>query len=319
MGLDRHHSPSFVVRPRVGDPSLAEQTLLETFRSVDERPLSAGDLSERRDALTRVYAPRIERAIERYRPAISELNIAGIPCTAIAPRTDPREGTLLYFFGGGFVSGTARQDLPISAALAHFTGLRIISPQYRLAPEHPWPAALEDAFAVYEALAAQGSAGPLAVVGESSGGNLGLGVMLRARHGNVRLPRAVALLSPWSDLTGKGERVGGPSDPSLSDAYLSTAASLYAGAAPLIHPDISPIYGEFDEQFPPMLITTGTCDRLRVDCDRLAVKLAKAGISVSVSVWQDLWHVFEFYDEFPEAELSLREIASFLTYHLNQR
>ena len=145
--------------------------------------------------------PAVERAKDKTGVSIQTVKISGVECLEVLPKRPSKDWTLLYFFGGGFVQGSAFEDLTIAAPLCALTGAKIILPKYRLAPEDPWPAAVEDGFAVYKALANE----PFGIVGESAGGNLALSSMLRANQEEVYLPFASVLLSPWCDLTNSSD------------------------------------------------------------------------------------------------------------------
>lgn len=210
----------------------------------------------------------------------------------------------------------ATPSQPIVAPLCAATGARVIVPDYRLAPEHPWPAAIEDGFAVYRELAAR----PFAIVGESAGGNLALVLMQRARADGLRLPGAAALLSPWCDLSNSGESLhfNEGRDPSLSAQASWQAARHYAGACPVDDPGISPINGRFDAGFPATLITTGTRDLHLSQSVMLSQVLRDFDVPVDLQVWEGLWHVFEWVDHLPEAQQSIQRIAAHLRSHMNR-
>ncbi len=253
---------------------------------------------------------------------LEETEIEGVAVQVVVPRgySAARDGrALLYFFGGGHVQGSPSEDRAITARLADHLGLKVYAPHYRLAPENPYPAGLDDASAVYRSLiGALGSAG-LAVAGESAGGNLALATILRARDAGLPLPAAAALLSPWSDLTAVGDSYATNAglDPTLHpSAGVASAAEAYAGDRDKREPLVSPLYADFAPGFPPTLITTGTRDLLLSDCVRLSTALRGAGVAARLHVWEAMWHVFEFYAAIPEGQRSLREIAAFLEDHL---
>ena len=257
------------------------------------------------------FLPRAHRAVERWGVSWSRVEIGGVSCIEILPPEHVPGRTILYCFGGGYVTGSAEEDMIIAAPLAALASARVIAVDYRIAPEAPWPAAVDDAMAVYTALAA---AGPFAIAGESAGGNLALVAMLHAHKASLSLPVAALLLSPWCDLTNSGDSLdfNDGRDPTLTRSYVEDAAHLYAGDNKTARPEISPLNGRYDDRFPPMMITTGTRDLLLSQAGRLAGVLREAGVAVELSVRDGLWHVFEFYDELPEAEASLREGAAFL-------
>jgi len=203
--------------------------------------------------------------------------------------------------------------------LANLLGRRICVPMYRLAPEHPYPAACEDAMAVYSALKTR-----CCIVGESAGGNLALALMLEIASMESKLnpPIAMALLSPWADLTHSGDShlTLANLDPTLSIKHFLEPASLaYAGSHCVSSPTISPLFASFPSQFPPTIISTATRDLLLSDSVRLAKKLRRGGNTVELQVAEGLWHVFEWDPELPESLESLCEIATFLCKYLQPK
>lgn len=253
---------------------------------------------------------------------VKDIEIAGVQVQEVVPKgydaaNDDR--AILYFFGGGHIVGSPFEDLPVSAGLAHRLGVKVYAPYYRRAPEDPFPAAAEDAGAVYEALIGRFGPRRLAVAGESAGGNLALTALLDARDGGLPLPAAAALLSPWSDLTDTGDTASAAEgfDPTLVyEKSLRSAALAYAGGRALDDPRVSPLYGDYRPGFPPTLITTGTRDLFLSDCARLSTKMRQSGVDASLHLWEGMWHVFEFYPDVPEASQSLDEVASFIAGHL---
>ena len=194
------------------------------------------------------------------------------------------------------------------------TGAALIIPSYRLAPEHPWPAAIDDGFSVYQALCKR----PFACVGEFAGGNLVLAAMLRSKRAGCTLPRALALLSPWCDLnmSSDSQIFNDARDPSLKIQESKMFAWLYAGDHDNTNANISPINGSFDSAFPPCFITTGTRDLLLSLSVRIARCLRESGVKVDLQVWEGLWHIFEWQPRIPEAQQCIRNIAAFLKGHL---
>ncbi len=289
--------------------------------SLDEPPrnVTRDNLAATRAKVAAEFAPRIKRALDRHPVEVREIMLGGTACLEIIPRTDRRPGTVLYCYGGGYIMGSPREDLIVSAALAARAGVRVVAPWYRVAPEHPYPGPIDDCMAVHAAVSDDPSCGPLALAGESAGGNAALCLLRRSMEAGASMPVAVALLSPWSDLTHEGDshRSNDGRDPTLTLELVRQAAQLYSGGRELTHPGLSPLRGTWNEPLPPVMITTGTRD-LFLDQNRtLATVLESAGADVTLRVWDDLWHVFEFYDELPEADRSLRDIAAFLRRHLD--
>lgn len=261
------------------------------------------------------FEPSIERAIRNAGVEVSEIEISGVPCLEVHPSDRRVDWPILYAYGGGYITGSPREDLIVAAPLAARSGAKVVMPHYRLAPEYPWPAAPDDGFAVYHALATR----PFALAGESAGGNLAMVCLLRAQSAGLRLPGATALLSPWCDLTPESE-ANNPNegmDPTLSRAFVEAAARHYGGGNDLTEPDISPVYGQWRQGLPPTIITTGTRDHLLGQAARAGRVLRQAGAMVDIRIWDDLWHVFEFDDRLPEAALSICEIADFLVRHMS--
>lgn len=293
---------------------LSAEALRFLGREAVSRDRSAHNLPGMRakaKALAVADAPRILRA---NGVTMAETTIGGVRCLDVRA-SQPRVGwPILYGFGGGMVEGSPVEDLPVIAPLCGLTGARVVVPDYRLAPEHPWPAAVDDGLAVYRELANQ----PFAILGESAGGNLSLAWMLLARAEGLRLPGAAALLSPWCDLSNAGDSLtfNEGRDPTLAVGNSHLAAGYYAGENNVDQPTISPINGSFDSTFPPFLITTGTRDLLLSQAVRLSQRLRESGTVVDLQVWEGLWHVFEWYEELPEARQSIVQIAAHLTQHM---
>ncbi|MEM7226308.1 MAG: alpha/beta hydrolase [Pseudomonadota bacterium] len=254
-----------------------------------------------------------KRAVKSNGVVCADREIAGVSCMTVTPPSGRDGRQLLYLFGGGFVQGSPFEDLPIVAVLAAKTGATVIAPRYRLAPEHPFPAGLDDIAAVGRALL---SANPgILLAGESAGGNLALALVHRLRREGHGVPRALAVLSPVTDLDHKDDSQIADRDPSLPAMRPVEIHAAYIGEGDARQPEISPIYGSFDPSFPPTLVTSGTRDLLLSGCVRLARVMREAGAPVDLRVWEGMWHVFEWYANIPEAEASLAEIAAFLERH----
>jgi monoterpene epsilon-lactone hydrolase len=254
-----------------------------------------------------------------------DVSIAGHPVLEVTPKdysSDKSGKAMLYFYGGGHIVGSPEEDLPIMVPLANQLGSKIYAHRYPLAPESPFPAAVNAATEVYGWLSKKYGSHNLVVTGESAGANLALGTLLKARDEQLGMPAALALLSPWADIAGNGDSHNVDIDPTLSmDSIGNTAARAYVNddSSLLANPYCSPIHGEYDSSFPATLITTGTRDFLLSDCARLSTRMRLSGVDVSLHLWEGLWHVFEFYPQIPEAGQSLREIANFLDGHLSTK
>ncbi len=292
--------------------SIEAQAFLSDF-VVDENPTDFTRIASVRAALISEQAPASERAIRRHRLHREDVRVAGIDCERItATKSGVGGGTLMYLFGGGFISGCPYSDLPIIGALAEQCSVEVIAPKYRLAPEYPAPAALHDCLAVWHRIT-ESVTGALYLAGESAGGNLAVAVAQHAVDCRWRIPQAMALLSPAVDLRTDPVLLAPTawSDPTIQPARLAEVAAVYVDDQSITDPSISPLFGEF-RGLPPAIITTGTRDMLLAMCLRLHRQMKRAGVEVECNVWDGLWHVFEYYDQYPEAAESLSEIAAFL-------
>ncbi len=271
---------------------------------------SHSDLSFVRSQIRTFIEPVVNATVERFGSQVSTKQIGGVPCLTVLPAKHETDCRILYIFGGGFVSGSAFEDLTIAAPIADFTNAEVIMPDYRLAPEHPWPAALNDVFKVYEKLVKK----PCILVGESAGANLALCAVLRAKRLKLNTPNSLALFSPWSNLSNAGASLifNDGRDPYLCAEQSRMAADHYVGKNDIVSPEVSPLYGAFDSTFPPCLITTGTRDLLLSQSLELAHNMRVKGAKVDLRVWDELWHVFEWDPHLPESELSLRQVSEFI-------
>jgi epsilon-lactone hydrolase len=222
---------------------------------------------------------------------------------------------ILYFHGGGYVIGSAQSSLPLAAEFAQRTGAKVITVDYRLAPEHPFPAAVDDARVAYEELLSQGVApGRIAFAGESAGGGLAVAAALALRDAAVTLPTSILAMSPWADLTLSGDTFleKQPVDAVLTGDGLQRSVEDYAGSADPSDPYISPIFGDL-RGLPPVLIQSGSREILLSDSLRLASRAALADVQVTLDVVPGVPHVFQAYaGMLDEGEAALRRAADFL-------
>lgn len=306
--------------PCAGVSTPARRFMLESCSASWETiDLSAEGLAALRAETAGYAMPGCWEVVRECGSLVEDGEIAGVHVQHVYPRSIRGTERILYLFGGGFISGSPAEDLSITARLADLLGRHVIAPTYRLAPEHPFPAARDDALTVYRRLVAESSGG-VVVVGESAGGNLAMTLVLFAAEQGLPPPLAVALLSPWVDMTHSGDShmLAEGLDPGISVEHLLVPASrAYAGGASLSSPGISPLFAELPSAFPPTVITSATRDLLLSDCVRLAARLRKQGTTVDLQVTEGLFHVFEYKPELPEAAQSLRDVAAFLARHLS--
>ena len=279
---------AFLVRRRV-KPALADLSDIARVRRVFAQPLPApGGV--------------------RYSAAV----LGGVPGEWVeAAQGGAAATTLLYLHGGGFVGCSPRSHRSLTAALA-LQGLRLFVPDYRLAPEHPFPAAVQDVQAVWRALRAA-HPGRLAVAGDSAGGNLALGLMLALRDAGERLPEAAALFSPSTDLTGDSPslRSNSERDAMFDGGQLGHLAIAYLAGADRTQPLASPLRGDLSG-LPPLMLQVGEDEVLRDDSLRLAQKAREAGVVVDLEVFPVVPHVWQLLRQLPEARRAVRNAARFL-------
>src|SRR5450432_1229148 len=245
--------------------------------------------------------------------------IGGVNAIDVTIRGVDTTDTIVYFHGGVFVIGTAVATVPLVSDLARRTNAKVVTVDYRLAPEYPYPAAVDDALAVYKGLLAQGvDAGQIALAGESAGGGLAVATLLALRDNDLPLPSSAFLMSPYADLTLSGETITekAPNDPILTPVGLRLRVPDYVGDADASDPQISPIFGDLSG-LPPLLIQVGSNEILLSDAIRLADRAARADVPVTLDVTPGVPHVFQgFAALVDEASAALDRAATFLRTQL---
>jgi len=241
--------------------------------------------------------------------------LAGIPSELVTTQATAADApVLLYLHGGGYFACSPRTHRPLTSWFAK-AGFRVFAPEYRLAPEHPFPAAVEDAEAAYLALLDAGfGAESIVVAGDSAGGGLALALLMRLRDRKHRLPVAAALFSPWTDLAATGDslRENARREAMFWAPGISHAAAAYLGARDPRIPLASPLYGDM-RGLPPLSIDVGARETLRDDSTRFAARAREAGVRVTSRVWPVVPHVWQLAHHFvPEGRESLRNAAEFL-------
>jgi epsilon-lactone hydrolase len=244
----------------------------------------------------------------------TEVDAGGVPGLLTAVAQSRADRCVLYFHGGGYCIGTAALYRDFLWRVAAAARAQVLYFDYRLAPEHPFPAALDDAVAAYRWLAGRFEPRHIAFAGDSAGGGLLLATMLRLREEGAQLPSAAAALSPWTDLTltGQSMRANADADPMLDPDHLPELMRNYCAGADPRNPYISPIYGD-SAGLPPTLIQAGSDEILRDDAVRAADKMRAAGCAVELELWDRMPHVWHLYARFvPEARRALARVEEFL-------
>ncbi|OKK12405.1 alpha/beta hydrolase [Streptomyces sp. CB02400] len=245
--------------------------------------------------------------------------LGGRPTLELQQAEASAHGLLLYLHGGGYVIGSPDTHAGLVGELARRAGLRAVSVDYRLAPEHPFPAAVDDGLAAYpELLAAGTDPRDLVLAGDSAGGGLSIATLLAAREAGLPQPAAVVVFSPWTDLTLSGASIRSKeeADPIFTEADVRAYADLYAGADDRAHPLVSPVFADLTG-LPPLLVQVGANEILLDDAVRLAGRAGADGVEVTLEVGPGLPHVFQHhYGRLDEADAALDRAARFLTSHL---
>jgi acetyl esterase/lipase len=222
-------------------------------------------------------------------------------------------GVILYLHGGAYALGSVNTCRELVARLARGAGMRGLAINYRLAPEHPFPAAVEDATTAYEWLLAKGvEPSRLILAGDSAGGGLVLAALVNLRNSGKPLPVGAVCISPWADLTLSGASIQSKAhvDFVLDADSLEMYARLYAGERDRSSPLISPLFADLSG-LPPLLIQVGTDEILLDDATRCAASARQAGVDVTLEIWDEMFHVFQIVPFLPEAREAVGQIAEF--------
>ncbi len=248
---------------------------------------------------------------------VERLTVAGLPAEWLKLAGEPEDRAILYAIGGGYVSGSCNDHRAMVAKIVKGSGVKVLLLQHRLAPEHPYPAALEDMLSGYNWLLEQGiSPEKTMIVGESAGGGLCLATLLALRDKGLPLPSAAVALSPWTDLALTGESQRTKASVCLSPKGMAAVCTrYYVGASDPCLPWISPLYGDL-HGLPPLLIYVGEYETLLDDSTRFAAKAQAAGVDVTLKVGEGMIHCYPLLAPlFPEATQAMEEICAFIKRH----
>ena len=250
------------------------------------------DLTRHRQSQDRIGALLgTEKGVEYTPVTVEDMSCEWVRVT----RAHMKKYVILYCHGGGYSTGSTVYARTLTKKLAESTSMDVFAFNYRLAPEHPYPAATDDALKAWNYLMYLGyGARDVIVAGDSAGGNLALSLTLRLKEQERLLPRGLVLLSPWTDLTksGKSYESRKEVDPVLDHEYLDRMIENYAGGQALSNPLISPLFGSF-KGFPPTYIQVGDNEILLSDATLLHKKLLKENVSAHLDIYKGMWHVFQ--------------------------
>lgn len=251
------------------------------------------------------------------RVEVVDTEVGGLPALRVQPKGAARRRQLLHFHGGGFVVGTPRGFQGYLGELALRTDAVVTSVDYRRAPEHPYPAAVDDCLAAYRAMLDHVDPEGFAVIGESAGGNAVAATLLRARDEGWAMPKAAVLLSPWLDLTFSGESMTRNQDREimLDPVLFRSWRDAYVGGQDAADPGISPLFAEL-HGLPPLRVEATTAEVLEDDARRFVDKARAAGVDAELVVHDDVWHIFQTQVPLvPEAVAALEGVNAFIRAH----
>lgn len=295
---------------------------------------------QQRDTVNQIYrdAPfDLGGAVNEQRPLLEKMltgrplpadvrttagELGGVPAIFIDIADVTARGTLFHLHGGGFALGSAAGSVGLASSLARKAGMRAVSIDYRLAPEHPYPTALRDVTAAYRALIDQeGSAGRVVVSGESAGGNLAVELLIAGKADALSMPAAAVLFSPMTDLTVSGASFTSKSgvDPSITEAAIRTRVGDYLGATGTepADPLVSPVFADL-AGLPPLLIQAGSHEVLLDDATALATRAAADDVAVTLDITPRVPHVFQaFAAMLDEGDAALTRAAAFIEHWLS--
>jgi monoterpene epsilon-lactone hydrolase len=253
---------------------------------------------------------------------VQPIAIGDLPAEWLRPVGVNDDRAVLYLHGGGYTLGSCNTHRALGARLALASQTPVLVIDYRLAPEHPFPAALKDAAKAYRWLIDPGmSVRPIALAGDSAGGGLAIATAIALRDQGDQLPAAIVCMSPWADLTIQGESMvtRACADPLISRESSLYHAALYVDQQDPNSPLISPVYADL-RGLPPLLIQAGDREVLLSDSVCLAEHARQAGVDTTLEVWDGMWHVWQAYASYvPEAQQAIDRVGAFINQHLTSR
>jgi acetyl esterase/lipase len=287
-------------------------------------PASAEDWDRQNAAVTPLLAPLNAKTAKDLGVTISTEKLGGVPVVRVRPKEYKANGrTLLYLHGGGYTLFSAPTLVGLPAMIASATGDEVISVDYTLAPRGKWRTVTDQVLAVWKALLASGTnAKTTGIFGDSAGGGLTAGAVLKMRDQGLALPGAVYLLSPWADLTSTGDTYTtlAAADPILNIEMLSWSAAAYADPADQKNPYVSPVYGDYTKPFPPTLIQAGTREIFVSHAVRQYQAIRGCGHEAVLDMYEGMPHVHPtLIPNTPESRTAIQRAAAFFDKHLSAR
>ncbi len=292
-------------------PELEQVIALVRAREVDE---SQGATEGRRRSFEQMVDGFTIDVPATYR----RVNAGGVTAEWVTAEGASDSRVVLYLHGGGYIIGSPRTHRALMAKLSQDAGARVLGLDYRLAPEHPFPAPVEDAVAAYRWLLNEGyDPGRIAVAGDSAGGGLAVVALVQSRYLGLPMPAAAVCISPWVDMEGLGESMEtrAKADPMVGKENLMISAKTYLGGSNPKAPLAAPLYADL-RGLPAILIQVGDAEVLLDDSTRLAGVAREAGVEVQMRVWDDMIHVWHLFAPIlPEGQQAISQAGEFIKKH----
>jgi monoterpene epsilon-lactone hydrolase len=280
---------------------------------LDGIDLSTGSLEQRRALMDSWSQPAPDGV------TCTTVSAGGVPAEWVVADDAATDRVVMYVHGGGYVMGSIGSHRSLVSRLSQEAKAKVLNVDYRLAPEHPFPAAVEDAVAAYRWLVRNGvDPSRIVIAGDSAGGGLTLATLLALKQDGDALPAAAVPISPWTDMEATGESVTTRKgvDKMIDPDHLKTMVDHYAAGADLRNPLLSPLHGDYAD-LPPLLIHVGSTEVLLDDAVRVAERAKDAGVDVTIEVWDDMPHVWHaFVGLLPEADQAVARIGEFVRLHV---
>ncbi len=289
---------------------MASEQLGKVIERIKSQPQNPNASMEQRRA-------GMERISERVPADVicEKLSAGGVPAEWIAAPAAAADRVILYLHGGGYVIGSINTHRAMISRIARASNARALAIDYRLAPEHPFPAAVDDAIVAYRWLLAEGyKPSKIVISGDSAGGGLTLAALVAIRDAKLPMPAAAVPISPWTDLEGTGEsvRTRAAKDVMVTQDNLLSSAKQYYGTHNPKDPLVSPVHADF-RGMPPMLIQVGDAEILLDDATRVAERAKAAGVQVQLEVWDEMPHVWHVFAKLlPEGQQAIDKIGKFV-------
>jgi epsilon-lactone hydrolase len=296
---------------------MASEELAKVIAMIKSVPRDPTASVERMRAAMEKVSERVARDVK-----CESVSAGGVPAEWIVPPEAADDRVILYLHGGGYVMGSINTHRAMIARIARASHAKALALDYRMAPEHPFPAAVDDACAAYRWLIAQEyKPGRIVIAGDSAGGGLTLATLLALRDSGAPLPAAAVPISPWTDLEGTGASVEtrAGADPMVDKEGLLRMGRMYIGDRNPKNPLASPIYADY-KGLPPMLIQVGDAEILLDDATRVAERAQAAGVKVELEAWPEMFHVWHVFAKIlPEGQQAIDRIGEYVLQHASPK